>query len=323
MLCVLLRLKIDEMINRELIRYKAVQLFYAYRVSGGKTANEAEKEFTVSLERAHDLYLYLLTLLTYIRRYAERLAENIEARNERRGLKLPTSSAERTLADNKWLLTLADNEELSAYREKNQDINDEEEALIKRLTHLFIENEDFLLYIKKGDLSPEADQEIVRRLYKTIITTCEDIESVLETRSLYWNDDKAVIDTFVLKTIKRLRPYGNAAQPLLSAWGDEQDRDFAMRLFRATIDGQEEAQELIERYSSDRWDNSRIPLMDIVILHTALAELMGVPGIPASVTINEYINVAKWYSTPQSPSFINALLDTIAKHLREEGRLMK
>lgn len=311
------------MINRQLIRLKAVQVFYAYIISGDKTTEEAEKEFATSLERAHELYLFLLSFLFDIRRTIEVQAEIIEARNERLGLNIKASSAERVLADNKWLLTLAANEELLKYREGHNDQTDEENAVCKRIASAFLDSEDFLLYLKKEDRSPEADQELVRRLYKTIIATSEDFDPLLEERSLYWNDDKTIIDTFVLKTIKRIQPDGDATQPLLPAWGDEDDREFALRLFHEALQRKDETYALIEKFTSKKWDIGRIAFMDIIILQLALSELLAIGEIPVSVTINEYINVSKWYSTPQSGSFINGMLDTIAKQLRKEGRLVK
>ena len=311
------------MINRQLIRFKAIQIFYAYAINASKTTEEAEKEFATSLERAHDLYLYLLNFLIDIRRHAELLAETIEARNKRLGLRIEASSAERVLANNKWLLTLANNTELLDYRSHHNDRTDEERAVCKRLTTNFLENEDFLLYLKKEDRSPEADQEISRRLYKTVIAFSEEFEPLLEERSLYWNDDKAIIDTFVLKTIKRISPDGSPNHPLLPAWDEDEDRKFALHLFHEALRLKGETYALIESFSSKKWDIDRTPFMDIVILQVAIAELLGVPEIPVSITLNEYINVAKWYSTPQSASYINAMLDAIAKDLRKKGRLMK
>ena len=311
------------MINRQLIRLKAIQVFYAYAINKDATVSEAEKEFATSLERAHELYLYLLNFLIDIRQHAEVLAETIEARNKRLGLRIEASSAERVLANNKWLLTLTNNEELLDYRNHHNDRTDEEIAVCRRLTSSFIEHEDFLLYLKKENFSPEADQEVVRRLYKNLIAMSEDFDPLLEERSLYWNDDKAIIDTFVLKTIKRIRPDETGDQPLLPAWGEEEDHKFALQLFHEAVQRKDESYALIETFSSKKRELARTPFMDIVIMQVAIAELLGVPEIPVSITLNEYINVAKWYSTPQSASYVNGMLDTIAKHLRENGRLMK
>ena len=311
------------MINRQLIRLKAVQVFYAHAINEGRTLEEAEKEFATSLERAHELYLYLLNFLIDIQLHAELLAETIEARNKRLGLHIEASSAERVLADNNWLRTFVNNTELLEYRNHHNDRTDEERAVCKRLTTAFLESEDFLLYLKKEGRSPEADQEIARRLYKTIIALSEDFEPLLEERSLYWNDDKAIIDTFVLKTIKRIRPDGSPDQPLLPAWSEDEDHEFALNLFHEAVKRKNETYTLIEAFSSKKWDIGRTPFMDIVIMQVAIAELLGIPEIPVSITLNEYINVAKWYSTPQSASYINGMLDAIAKSLRKEGRLMK
>ncbi len=311
------------MINRQLIRLKAIQVFYAYSISGDKTIEEAEKEYATSLERAHDLYLYLLNFLIDIRRHAEVLADTIEARNDRLGIHSESISAERALADNKWLTTISENCELLEYRNNHNDQNDAEYALVKKLTKQILEHEDFLLYLKRGDFSPEADQEIMRSLYKNLLAVSEDFEPLLEDRCLYWNDDKAIIDTFVIKTIKRIKPNGDTEQPLLPAWGEEDDKKFATHLFSEALKRKDETYTLIQQFTSDKWQIERVAFMDIVIMQMALAEIIGVEGVPVSVSINEYINMAKWYSTPQSSAFINAMLDTICKHLRSERKLLK
>ena len=311
------------MINRQLIRVKATQIFYAYAVNGLSAPDKAEEEFEKSLDRAYELYLYLLSFLLDIRKQAETMAENIEASNQRRRIVIESASAERIFAQNKWLQTLSINETLLDYREHHNDQNDAEYALTKKITKLFLEDSDFLLYLKKQDFSPKADQEIIRRLYKKIVATNEDFESILEDRSLYWNDDKTIIDTFVLKTIRRIQPNGDSTQPLLPAWNDDNDCKFAHDLFRAAIVHRQEANELIEMFSNKNWDVSRIPFMDVVIMQLAVAELIGIPNVEVSITINEYINIARWYSTPQSPSYINGMLDSFSKQLRKDGRMHK
>lgn len=311
------------MINRQLIRIKAVQVFYAYSINSKNTSKELDQEFEKALDNAHELYLFLLNFLFAIRQQAETLAENIEAHNKRLGVKADVVSAERRLADNQWLLTLACNNELQDYRAHHNDQNDAEYALAKRLTKDFLNDEDFLHYLKKEDFSPEADQEIARRLYKKIIVNCEDFDGILEDRSLYWNDDKQVIDTFVLKTIRRIQPNEDPDQPLLPAWGEEDDKTFAQSLLHEAVSHSSEALELIKTFASSRFDFNRIPVMDSIILQVAIGELIGIDGIDVSITLNEYINIARWYSTPQSPSFVNAMLDSIAKQLRHDGRMLK
>ena len=167
-----------------------------------------------------------------------------------------------------------------------------------------------------------ADRELWRRIYRTFIQENSDLEALLEEQSLYWNDDKEVVDTFVLKTIKRFEEQNGAKQELLPEYDNEEDRDYARKLFRAAILNADEYQHYMSE-TSYNWDFSRLAYMDVVIMQIAIAELMTFPSIPVSVTINEFVDIAKLYSTPKSGSYINGMLDTIARHLIDTGRLMK
>lgn len=160
--------------------------------------------------------------------------------------------------------------------------------------------------------SYEDDREAWRKFYKQFVMNNEDLDALLEEKSLYWNDDKDIVDTFVLKTIKRFDPANKANQELLPEYKDAEDRDFARKLFRSTILNGEQYQ----RYMSDasrNWDFSRLAYMDVVIMQIAIAELVNFPNIPATVTINEYVDLAKAYSTHRSGGYVNGMLDNIGR----------
>ena len=176
--------------------------------------------------------------------------------------------------------------------------------------------------MESDDNSYESDRELWRKIYKNLIMNNEDLDALLEEQSLYWNDDKEVVDTFVLKTIKRFDEKNSASQELLPEYDSEEDKDYARKLFRATIMNGEEYQHYMSE-ASRNWDFSRLAYMDIVIMQIAIAEMMTFPSIPISVTINEYVELAKLYSTPRSAGYINGMLDAIAHHLVRTGRLMK
>ena len=161
-----------------------------------------------------------------------------------------------------------------------------------------------------------------RKIYRTLIQENPDLDAVLEEKSLYWNDDKEVVDTFVIKTIKRFDPANGADQELLPEYRDEEDRDFALKLFRSTILNADDYQRYMSE-SSRNWDFSRLAYMDVVIMQIAIAEMLTFPNIPVTVTINEYVDLAKLYSTPRSGGYINGMLDTIARHLIQTGKMMK
>ena len=145
---------------------------------------------------------------------------------------------------------------------------------------------------------------------------------MLEDQSLYWNDDKEIVDTFVLKTIKRFEEKNGANQELLPEFKDEEDQEFARRLFRRAILNCDYYRHLISE-NTRNWDLDRVAFMDVVIMQCALAEILSFPNIPVSVSLNEYVDIAKVYSTVKSGSFVNGTLDGIVNQLKKEGKLTK
>ena len=171
--------------------------------------------------------------------------------------------------------------------------------------------------MNKDEVTFEDDKALWRTIYKNIISKDEDYDEVLEEKSLYWNDDRIVVDTFVLKTIKRLTKDGGCDQPMEPDYKDEEDREYAIGLFRSAIKHGEEYRDMIAA-NVKNWEFQRLAYMDIVIMQTAIAEFLNFSNIPTSVTINEYVEIAKWYSTPRSASYVNGVLDTIAKNIKKD-----
>lgn len=310
------------MINRELIRLKVVQLVYAYYQNEGKALDVAEKELTFSLQKAYDLYEYLLSLLVEVRKHAERKDSVRIAREKRTGNVVGGIVPDCQFADNKFLRQLEANKELIDFQEKRKGTWNEEDAFVKKLYVKFSESDVFRLYIDKEDFSYEADRELIRKLYKTFICNNDDFEALLEDHSLYWNDDKEVVDSFVLKTIKRFVESNGAEQELLPVYAADEDREFAALLFRSTLERGSELRELIRAHTKN-WEFNRLAFMDVIIMQIALAEILTFDSIPLSVTFNEYLDIAKVYSTPRSSSYINGMLDGIVKSLVKEGRINK
>ena len=310
------------MINRELIRLKIVQLVYAFYHNEGKTLDVAEKELIFSLDKAYDLYCDLLTLLVDVQKMAERKDEARIERDKRLKQESTGIFPDGQMAANQFLLQLRANAALLQYREKQGDLWEEEDASVRKLYDTFTKSDIFQLYLEKEDFSYEADRELVRKLYKHLVCNNEDLDVVLEERSLYWNDDKEIIDSFVLKTIKRFTPKSDESQPLLPEYTSEEDRDYAVTLFRETLTRADEMRELIKG-GSRNWDFNRIAIMDVIIMQIALTEILTFPSIPLSVSFNEYLNIAKVYSTPRSASYINGTMDNIVKQLKAEGKLLK
>lgn len=306
------------MINREIIRIKVVQLTYAYYQNGNKNIDSAEKELFFSLSKAYDLYNYLLALIVAVTCEARRHLEVAQARARREGTKEPSQK----FAYNKFAMQLEENKMLCDFMETQKKTWNTEPEYLRKLYLQITESQIYREYMESDDDSYAADRELWRRLYRTLIQENENLDAILEEQSLYWNDDKEVVDTFVLKTIKRFDEKSGARQELLPEYDSEDDRDYARKLFRATIMNADEYQRFMSE-ASRNWDFNRLAYMDVVIMQIAIAEMMTFPSIPVSVTINEYVDIAKLYSTPRSGGYINGMLDAIARHLISTGRLLK
>lgn len=306
------------MINRELIRIKVVQLTYAYYQNGSKNIEAAEKELVFSLSKAYDLYNYLLALIVGITRESRRHLEVAKSKARREGTPMPSQK----FAYNRFAMQLEENKMLNDFMENQKKTWSDEPEFLKKLYTLISESQLYKDYMDDKEDSYEADREFWRKLYRTLIQNNADLDALLEEQSLYWNDDKEVVDTFVMKTIKRFEEKNQARQELLPEYDNEEDKEYARKLFRATIMNADEYQRYMSE-TSRNWDFSRLAYMDIVIMQIALAEMLTFPSIPISVTINEYVEISKLYSTPRSGSYINGMLDTMARHLVATGRLLK
>ena len=306
------------MINRELIRIKVVQLTYAYYQNGSKNIESAEKELIFSLSKAYDLYNYLLALIVGITQESRRHLEVAQSRAKREGTAMPSQR----FAYNRFALQLEENHMLNDFMESQKKSWSDEPEFLKNIFTQISESQIYKDYMASPEDSYAADRELWRKLYRTLIENNAELDALLEEQSLYWNDDKEIVDTFVLKTIKRFDEKNKASQELLPEYDSEEDKDYARKLFRATIMNADEYQHYMSE-ASRNWDFSRLAYMDIVIMQIAIAEMMTFPSIPISVTINEYVELAKLYSTPRSAGYINGMLDAIAHHLVETGRLMK
>ncbi|MBQ1583953.1 MAG: transcription antitermination factor NusB [Prevotella sp.] len=306
------------MINRELIRTKVVQLTYAYYQNGSKNIETAEKELIFSLSKAYDLYNYMLALIVGITRESRRHLEVAESRAKREGTPMPS----RKFADNRFALQLEENKMLLDFMETQKTTWNDEPEFLKKIYTQITECDIYKEYMDAKEDDYQTDRELWRKLYRTLIEQNESLDALLEEKSLYWNDDKEVVDTFVVKTIKRFEEKNGASQPLLPEYDSEEDKEYARKLFRATIMNADEYQHYMSE-ASQNWDFSRLAYMDIVIMQIAIAEMLSFPSIPVSVTINEFVELSKIYSTPRSASYINGMLDAIAHHLAETGRMLK
>ena len=266
----------------------------------------AEKELFFSLSKAYDLYNYLLLLMVEVTKQANKRL------NAAKNKLVPTKEElfpNTKFVENRFIAQLEVNKQLLEFSNNQKKTWENEADFVKTLCDKILESDIYKEYMASETSSYEEDRELWRKLYKNIIFNNIELDQVLEDQSLYWNDDKEIVDTFVLKTIKRFdekngAEKNGAKQELLPEFKDEEDQDFARRLFRRTILNADYYRHLISE-NTKNWDLDRVAFMDVVIMQIALAEILSFPNIPVSVSLNEYVEIAKLYSTPKSGGFIN------------------
>lgn len=323
------------MINRKLIRIKTVQVIYSYCLNEGRVFSDSqaagkgefkevcrpelvENNLLRSLGTAYDLYNTMLTLMVEISRLALRSYEAQLNRSKRLGLPEPS----RKLIDNRFMLQLEGNRQLQENRQNQRIDWSNEEEFVRSIYNKVMDSDLYREYMDTNVSTYEEDREFWRKVYRHIIIDNDSIDSMLEDFNLYWNDDRFIIDTFVLKTINRFKEDSTDEHPLLPEFRNEEELEFARKLVRQSVMGADYYRSLIAE-STRNWDVERVPVMDRVIMQVALAEITSFPTIPLSVSINEYIEIAKSYSTPNSGRYINATLDNISKKLIAEHKLTK
>ena len=308
------------MINRILIRIKVVQMVYSYLLDQkGKRMMEAQKELATSLDKAYELYHYLLMLpVEFVRLQEERLDN---ARNKY----LPTDedlNPNTKFVDNLFVKKISNCEMFKKFVKDNSISWADSEISLRLMLDKIVNSDIYLEYMDKPGTSLAEDCELWRNLLKKVVFIDENLTDALEAKSVYWNDDLDTVGTFVLKTIKRFEEEGY--EELLPKYKDDEDRLFAEKLFVNAVNNKDEYMKLIDMFvSKDSWETERLAFMDIVVLLVAIAELEKVPAVPTKVTMNEFIEIAKCYSTNKSGQFVNGILNSIINYLKKEGRLFK
>ncbi len=305
------------MINRVLIRLKVVQVIYSYYQNGGQKAAAADRELAQSLDSAYSLYKTLLFIpVALVRQVRKSVAKQ-------KRMNVPhISRREELLADNRFVAQLEENVELQAYLQSNDMDWLMQSDWLADVVARVLASDSMEEYLETQKFDFEADKELVRKIYKEFVESSDELDALLEEENIYWNGDKELIDSFVLKTIRAFEDGNVAEQPLKSEFKDEEDRQFAIDLLHRGLDMAQEREQVVAA-NCRRWDPSRLAFLDVIIIQVAMAEMLHFDNIPVRVTINEYVELAKQLSTPASGSFVNGMLDTIAKDLKAQGRITK
>lgn len=297
-----------------------MQLVYANLVNGGKDLEDAVKEMEESLTEAYSMYHHMLNLICEITDYAAQQYEITCAQLLDRGRReLPNDR----FINNRFALQLENNRKLETFMLDHKDLRwTDHEDVVHAIYDMIVESPEYELYMESETDSYEADREFWRTAYKKYIINNDLIDDALEEWSIYWNCDRYVIDTFVLKTIRRFDEANGEQQPLLEQYHNADDHRFGRDLLVLSLRGREDYETLIGKHIRN-WDFSRLAKMDVAVMITALAEIVNYESISVNISLNEYLNIAKTYCDLKNVKFINATLDSIVNDLRREGKILK
>jgi N utilization substance protein B len=306
------------MISRRILRIKILQLLYAY-FQNSESINKSERELFFSIQKTYDLYHYLLLLIVDIADYAN---SRIDIARQKR---IPTRedlNPNTKFVDNLIIQQIRTNIQLNQYLNHTRLSWVNNPDLIKKLHNRIRMAPFFKEYMEDGDRSYEKDKNLIIEIYSQEIMNAESLYITLEEQSIFWNDEVEFIISMIAKTLKVFKEKDGENASLMPLFKNEDDREFAKNLYRKAILNKDDYRKLVESFA-ENWDVERIAFMDFLILEMAITEAVEFSSIPTRVTINEYLEIAKFYSTEKSSVFINGLLDKIFKHLKEEQKIVK
>jgi len=279
----------------------------------------SEKELHFNIGKAYELYHYLLLLIVDVVLYAESRIEL--ARNKR----VPTHDdlhPNTRFIDNRLVDQLRNNEQLLRFVEQHKLNWSNYPELIREIFNKVLDSEEYAAYMASGENDYAEDKRMIIHIYTHLIFPSESLAQILEEQSIYWNDDLEFITGMIVKTFRKFREDDGPDKKIMDLYKNEEDRDFVVRLFRQTILHRDEYVDYV-RQNTKNWDLERIAFMDILIMQMAIAELVGFPSIPTKVTLNEYLDISKFYSTSKSNIFINGVLDKVVAQLRSNNKIQK
>jgi N utilization substance protein B len=307
------------MINRNLLRIKIIQVLYSY-YKNNKEENDfnlAQEELLYSIDKTYELYHYFFQLILMVTEMAEK-------RVGKKSCGIEESELCRKLAKNRFAAQLSENVSLKRYlMEKGDEAEDwfsDESNVVNEVFRMVLSSEVLAEYAQKSETTYLDDKELWRGIVRRVIPECELLGKELEDVSIYWNDDADIVLSFVGKTIRQFEESAGEGYPLLPKFKDAEDEKFALSLFKNAIYNANDYKELIVKHTQN-WEADRIAFLDTLIMQTALAEICSFPSIPVNVSMNEYLDLAKYYSTPRSSNFINGVLDAIVKELQEQKKI--
>lgn len=305
------------MINRRLLRTKALQVLYAYYLSDEPSLAKSEKELLFAVDKTYELYYLFLQLLMDLSQYAESRIDIAKSKY------FPTdeeANPNLRFIENPVLVAIRDNEGFINYTQSRKITWVNYPELPKNIYNKLIDQEEYKDYMELADPGFTEHRNILAFIFTELIMPNELLHQILEERSIYWNDDLEFAGTMTLKTLDNIKE--NTKVKFLPKYRHEEDQKFVVDLFRKSVVLEEEVRTLIKEYARN-WEFERIALMDVYIMQMALTEAIEFPSIPTKVTFNEYIEIAKYYSTEKSSTFINGILDKAFTSLKDDKKIKK
>ena len=309
------------MINRVLIRIKVVQMVYNFMLTRNiKSPEMAKNELQQSFDKSYELYNYLLKLIIDLTDLQDRYIDDAKHKF------LPTHDdlyPNMKFVKNELVRLLRENEQLQQYIREHKLSWKDNEIFLRLILNKIQDSDIYKEYMEIDSSDLDGDCYFWKQIFKRMLIDDEDLLEELESQSMYWScDDLDFMCQFVIKTIKRLNDGDD--HPIMPQFKDQEDADFGDELFSATLAQEDLNTATIEKFIDSRyWDSERIALIDRVILLVALAEVRTFEKIPTSVTLNEYIEIAKSFSTPSSSSFVNGVLNAAIRELKFSGVIRK
>lgn len=308
------------MLNRRHLRIKVMQALYAFYQSGNSNLAKGEKELFHSIDRIYDLYIYYLQLFDEINDFARHRIDE----NKKKRLPSPADLNPNTRFIDNAIFNLVANNEALLMATKTRKISWADDGdLVKKIYREIVASEEYDEYMNLEEVGFDIDRQFALKVFKKYIANSEAIHDLFEERSIYWNDDIDLMCSMVIKTVKLLTEDSDPNYPLLPLYKDADDEiQFVKDLFRRSI-LEDDAHEALIQEKTQNWEVDRIASMDILLMKMAITEVLHFDSIPVKVTLNEFIEISKFYSTPKSNVFINGILDKVFEDLKEAGKIKK
>lgn len=313
------------MLNRRILRIKAFKVLYGSVLSGNMTISQAESALDLSCEAVRDLYIYMLSIVSPLTQVARQRIEAAQSKfNPTEGELNPNMK----FADNALARLLDEDMDLNKLLAKKKLSWTQYDLFLKKVMNSVASKDYFIRYMESAETSLKEDCRLFTRIFEEEFVDSEDLEMILEEKSIYWNDDLAYALTWCCRTLKdfaagkswSLLPLYQS--DMMQGEGVESDKYFVHKLLQSAMAGYERYSAMVAD-SVTGWEKERLFSTDVVLVVMGLAEAVTFPEIPVKVTMNEYVELAKFYGTPKSRSFVNGLLDRLMQQLRDSGEIAK